>query len=78
MTTTVLSAPEINCGACQSAIENAVSPADGVRSVEVDIAAKTVTVGYDDAVVSTQALAGLVEEQGYDVEAMREDGGGTR
>ncbi len=55
MTTTVFSVPEVSCRACQSAIETAVSPTAGVRSVAVDLDAKTVTIHYDEQ-VSREAL----------------------
>ncbi|NKQ55649.1 heavy-metal-associated domain-containing protein [Amycolatopsis sp. K13G38] len=66
MTTTVLSVPEISCGACRSAIETAVAPTAGVQSVEVDLDTKTVTVHHDQT-VSLVALSTPIEDQGYDV-----------
>lgn len=71
MTRTVFSVPEISCGACRATIEGAVSPAAGVQSVEVDLDAKTVTVGYADT-VSLATLTGLIEDQGYDVAGVQQ------
>ncbi len=73
MTSTVFSVPEITCGACRSAIEAAVSPTPGVGSVDVDLDAKTVTVGYDTT-VSPATLTELIEDQGYDVAGTRDQG----
>ena len=62
-TTTTYSVPEISCGHCKSTIEGAVRGLGGVKSVEVDVDAKTVTVdgGDGDAVVTA------IEDAGYDV-----------
>lgn len=68
MTTTVFSVPEISCGTCKTAIENAVGPAAGVEAVEVDVAARTVTVRHDAPVAE---LVEVIEDQGYDVAGYR-------
>ena len=57
--------PGISCGHCRAAIVSEVERIPGVRSVEVDLEAKAVTVegiGLDDA-----ALRGAIDEAGYDV-----------
>ena len=63
MTTVTYSVPEISCGHCKSTIEGAVHGLADVERVEVDIAAKTVTVvgGDDDAIVAA------IEDVGFDV-----------
>ena len=66
MASTTLSVPEIHCGHCKSAIEGAVGPLDGVRTVEVDVDSRSVRVEHDDA-VTVRALVGVIEDQGYDV-----------
>ena len=66
MASTTLSVPEIHCGHCKSAIEGAVGPIDGVRTVEVDVDTRSVRVEHDDA-VSVRALVDVIEDQGYDV-----------
>jgi copper chaperone len=66
MASTTLSVPEIHCGHCKSAIEGAVGPVEGVRSVEVDVDARSVRVEHDDA-VTVRALVDVIEDQGYDV-----------
>ena len=69
MTTETITVPEIHCGHCKSAIEGALGPLDGVERTEVDIDARTVTVAYDNAIVTRDALVGAIVEQGYDVPA---------
>ncbi|MHC1563254.1 copper ion binding protein [Actinomycetospora sp. C-140] len=66
MASTTLSVPEIHCGHCKSAIEGAVGPIDGVRTVEVDVDTRSVRVEHDDA-VTVRALVDVIEDQGYDV-----------
>ena len=57
------SVPDISCDHCVNAISTAVSKSDGVQRVDVDLAAKTVTVvgGHDDAVVAA------IDDAGYDI-----------
>ncbi|WP_328303218.1 copper ion binding protein [Actinomycetospora sp. NBC_00405] len=66
MTSTTLSVPEIHCGHCKSAIEGAVGPLEGVRTVEVDVDGRFVRVEHDEA-VTVRALVDVIEDQGYDV-----------
>jgi copper chaperone len=58
--------PEIHCGHCKQAIEGAVGPLDGVRTVEVDVDARSVRVEHDGA-LTARALVDAIEDQGYDV-----------
>jgi copper chaperone CopZ len=61
---TTYSVPGISCEHCRVAITGEVSQVAGVSAVEVDLAAKRVTVtgGYDDA-----AVRDAIDEAGYDV-----------
>ena len=57
------SVPGISCDHCKSAIEAEVSEVDGVASVMVDVANKSVVVvGGDDA-----AIRSAIDEAGYDI-----------
>ncbi|WP_197518385.1 heavy-metal-associated domain-containing protein [Mycobacterium sp. E3198] len=67
MSVAVVSVPEISCSACQTAIEGALNPLGGVRAAVVDIAAKRVTVDFDDALIGRDALVAAIEGQGYTV-----------
>ena len=66
MTETTLSVPEITCDHCKNSIEGAVGALDGVASAEVNVEAKTVSVGFD-APASIEGIIGAIEDQGYDV-----------
>ncbi len=62
-TTRTYSVPGISCDHCKRAIEAEVSAVADVASVEVDVAAKLVTViGGDDS-----GIRAAIDEAGYDV-----------
>ena len=69
MSTAVVSVPEISCAACKTAIEEALNPLNGVRAAVVDIAAKRVSVDFDEALIGRDALLAAIESQGYAVAA---------
>lgn len=69
MVTETLSVPEIHCDHCKSSIEGALGSIGGVEGARVDIAARTVTVIYDDASVDRGDLVEAIEQQGYAVPA---------
>lgn len=62
----VFSVPEMSCGHCKATVENAVSSVGGVRSAEVNLEARTVTVDHDDT-VDNSTIVGAIEEVGYQV-----------
>jgi copper chaperone len=62
---TIYSVPGISCEHCRVAISGEVSQVAGVGTVDVDLAAKRVTVtgaGFHDA-----AVRDAIDEAGYDV-----------
>ena len=69
MSTAVVSVPEILCAACKSAIEGALNPLEGVHAAIVDIAARRVSVDFDEAFIGRDALVAAIENQGYAVAA---------
>jgi copper chaperone len=72
MTTTRLSVPGVHCDHCTAAIEGAVSKAQGVWRVQVDLPTKQVTVDHDPQVTDVGELVGLIEGQAYEVESFAE------
>ena len=64
MSTATYNVPDISCDHCVQAITGAVSPLDGVESVDVSIDDKTVKVAgsFDDA-----AVRSAIDDAGYDV-----------
>jgi copper chaperone CopZ len=67
MSTVVLAVPDISCEHCERAIVEALRPVGGVGSVAVDIPARTVTVGYDQAVVGVDELRRVLAAEEYPV-----------
>ncbi len=65
--TSTYSVPGISCGHCGVAITGEVGQVAGVSAVDVDLAAKRVTVSgatFDDA-----AVRNAIDDAGYDVAA---------
>jgi len=59
--------PDVSCEHCKSAIEGALRPLAGVRSAQVDVSGKTTIVDYDESVIDRNAIAAVIEEEGYPV-----------
>ena len=64
MKTTTLTAPDIECGGCASAIKKSVGAVTGVQGVQVDIDTKRVAVTHDDATLP-EAVHAAVEKAGF-------------
>ena len=67
MTEVTIFVPEISCDTCKNAIEGALRPLPGVRSADVDVAARQVRVSYDGSAITRAALNAAIEKQGYEV-----------
>ncbi|GHU55468.1 copper chaperone CopZ [Clostridia bacterium] len=65
MEKSIINVEGMMCEHCVKAVTGAVSPLDGVAKVDVDLAAKTVTVEYDK--ISLEKIKEAIEEQGYEV-----------
>jgi len=70
MAETTLNVPDISCEHCEHTITSALSPVEGIRTVQVDIPAKQVRVNYDEAVVSVDRMKSILEEEDYPVESV--------
>ena len=64
MKTTTLTAPEIVCQGCASAIKKSVGTLMGMREIQVDIDTKHITGTNEDAVQPDQVKA-AVEKAGF-------------
>jgi copper chaperone len=69
MATTTLSVPDISCAHCERTIKETLAPVEGVRSVNVDIPAKSVKVEYDENTVDVNRFKELLAEEEYPVES---------
>jgi len=65
MKNTVLKVKGMSCGHCVGSVEGAVNKLGA--SGKVDLAAGSVTIEFDEAKVSIEALKAAIEDQGYDV-----------
>ncbi len=70
MASVVLNVPDISCEHCQRTITNALTPVQGVRSVNVEIPAKQVKVDYDESVVDVNRFKEILQEEEYPVESV--------
>lgn len=64
-----LSLPDVSCGHCKTAVENALQPLQGIESVVVDVDAKTVTVDYEPPHISRDRIESALAAIGYPVSA---------
>lgn len=67
MKTVVLSVPDISCEHCERTITEALTPMDGVQSVNVDIPTKQVRVEYDEGTVDVERMKDVLQEEEYPV-----------
>lgn len=65
MTTTTLSAPDIECGGCANAILKALTGVAGIAKTEVAIEEKTVTITHDPELASVASLQTRLDHVGF-------------
>lgn len=70
-----LAAPDLRCGACIAAVEEALSSAHGVLGARANLAAKTITVEWREDAAPLSEMIGVVEGAGYRVFPLEEDSG---
>ena len=58
----------MTCSACANRIEKVVSKMDGVKEANVNFATETLTVNYDDKIITKAEIEQKVEKIGYKVE----------
>lgn len=57
----------MTCGGCESSIKTALERLDGVQVLDASHQEGTVEVLFDPERIDRMALAGAIEEAGYDV-----------
>ncbi len=57
----------MSCGHCKNAVEKAVKGLPGVSVAEVDLAAKSLIVEFDENVTSFAEIKAAIEDAGYTV-----------
>ena len=68
--TTTFNVENMTCATCPLTIKIALSRLDGVRKVDVDFDQKTVTVLFDDAKVTREAIAEASRNAGFPAKAV--------
>ncbi len=63
----VLNVEGMSCEHCVKSIKSALGELDGIKSVDVSLEEKTVTVEYDEESVTVEDMKNAIEDQGYDV-----------
>ncbi len=66
METSTFSAPDIECDGCANAIKKALGNVQGVSGVQVDVAAKEVTVTHDEN-APRETIAAALDRAGFPV-----------
>ena len=69
-----LSIPDMTCGACPITVRTALDRVPGVERVAIAVAKKEVTVVYDNAKASPQALLRATRDAGYPATIVRQGG----
>nr|WP_320146417.1 cation transporter [uncultured Anaeromusa sp.] len=67
MQTKVFGVEGMSCGHCQQAVETAALSVTGVQTAAVQLAAKTVTVTYDEEKFQLPELIAAIEDAGFEV-----------
>lgn len=57
----------MSCSHCENSVKKAVGELNGVKSVDVDLKGKKVTIEFEPEKVSVETIKGTIEDQGYDV-----------
>ena len=70
MATNILNVPDVSCGHCQATITNALTPLEGVQTVNVDIPTRKVTVEYDPTIVGIDRMKEVLAEEDYPAESV--------
>jgi len=64
LTNTTVTAPDIVCGGCASAIKNALGQVQGIKQVDVDVETKKVSVEHEGE-VSREKIVEILDDAGF-------------
>lgn len=73
METKIVPVLEMSCAVCASNVEQTVRALPGVKEANVNFAANTLTVTFDPAAITLQAIRQAVKNAGYDLIVEAED-----
>lgn len=63
--TTSITSKRIMCGGCAASVTKALSGLVGVKSVNVDVPTKTVSIDFDETVTNVSVLREAIATAGY-------------
>ncbi len=63
--TTTFAIENMTCALCSVTVKTAMARVEGVRSVEIDLNAKTATVAFDPSMTTVEAIAAASTNAGY-------------
>ena len=67
----------MSCSACSTGIEKALRRLEGVKTVEVSLMAKSMTVDFDEQKTSSDIIIATVEKLGYTAKPFGQDAENT-
>ncbi|RPI14677.1 MAG: heavy-metal-associated domain-containing protein [Ignavibacteriae bacterium] len=70
---TTINIPTIQCGMCKKTITSVLKDIDGVKSVNVNMNTKKVSVKFDDTKTNIEALENAITAAGYDANDKKRD-----
>ncbi len=59
------------CGECQEKIESAIKKLDGIKSVDLNLDTKKVTVVYDSLLTTLDKIKSAISNAGYDADDVK-------
>ena len=62
----------MTCQHCVSSVKDSVMALQGVNQVDVSLENGSVDIAYDNPNLNASQIAAAIEDQGYDVEALKE------
>lgn len=68
MANVILQVPDLSCGHCEKTVRAALEGQPGINSVQVDLPAKRVYLGYDNSTISLDRVSEILDEEGYPVQ----------
>lgn len=71
--TETINVPSVQCGMCKQRIEKKLKGMKGLKSITVDIAAKSATVEYDPAKLTIAKIERAISKAGYDANQVKAD-----
>ncbi|KAK5073377.1 Cu(2+)-transporting P-type ATPase [Exophiala xenobiotica] len=70
LSVTTLKVDGMTCGACTSSLEAGFKDVEGVKSMSVSLLAGRAVIEHDPATISTEKLAEIVGDRGFDAEVL--------